>query len=103
MQRRCRIVLRPENTRTKEETMSSSAISPEVESAKARLKIIRPDWFTKRGALIVTQSRVRHSPSWGSSAIHVGELSYLRGRGVKTDTNRHPLLGVGKQACNPTS
>ena len=83
--------------------MLTSVRSSDVESVKARLKIIRANWFTKRGALIVIQSRVRHSSSWGSSAIHVSELSYLRGEGIKADTKRHPLLGVGKQACNPTS
>ena len=83
--------------------MSANALLAEGESVKTRLKIIRADSFTKRKALIVIRSRVRHSSSWGSSAIHVGELSYLRGKGPTTDTKRHPLLGVGKQACNPTS
>lgn len=72
--------------------MLTSVRSPDVESVKARLKIIRANWFTKRGALIVIRSRVRHSSSWGSSAVHVSELSYLRGKGIKADTKRHPLL-----------
>jgi hypothetical protein len=74
--------------------MLTSVRSPDVESVKARLKIIRANWFTKRGALIVIRSRVRHSSSWGSSAVHVSELSYLRGKGTKTDTKRHPLLAL---------
>jgi hypothetical protein len=83
--------------------MSTSTLSSEVESVKTRLRSICADWFTERGALVVIRSRVRHSSSWGSSAIHVGELSYLRGKGIKTDTKRHPLLVVGKQAFNSTS
>ena len=39
----------------------------------------------------------------GSSPIHAGELSYVRGKGPETDTARHPLLVVGKQAFNLTS
>jgi hypothetical protein len=39
----------------------------------------------------------------GSLAIHIGELSCLRGKGPTTDTKRHPLLGVGKHAFTPTS
>ena len=39
----------------------------------------------------------------GSSAIHIGELSNLRGNGPTTGTTMHPLLGVGTQAFNPTS
>jgi hypothetical protein len=39
----------------------------------------------------------------GSSALHIGELAYLRGKGPTTDTKRPPLLGVGKHAFNPRS
>lgn len=39
----------------------------------------------------------------GSSAIHVGELPYLREKGLKTDTKSHPFLIVGELAFNLTS
>ena len=82
--------------------MSAITVAPEVESVKTRLKIILADWFAKRKALIVIRSRARHVSSWGSSAINVSDLSYHRGKGIKTDTKWHPLLVVGKQAFKPT-
>ena len=39
----------------------------------------------------------------GSSAIHLGELAHLRGKGPTTETKRHPLLGVGTHAFHPTA
>ena len=39
----------------------------------------------------------------GSSANHISEKSYLRGKGLTTDTKRHSRLGVGTHAFNPTS
>jgi hypothetical protein len=45
--------------------MYASAILPDVETVKTRLKHIwAEDWFTERGALCVSRSRVRHFLSW---------------------------------------